>query len=400
MVSLLILWLWYYAIGYVIINVEGKYLEKFINICVKRNLMLFDILKKDNRIKLKLSIKSFKKLRPIAKKSKCRVKILKKSGLPFLLRRYRKRKVFALGLIISVFLFTVMNLFVWSVEVVGNENIKESEIIKILEKHGIRPGALKRNIDIDNSIEDILIENNIFAWIGITIRGTRVKVEVVESVQPPEIVPLDVPCNIIASKDGVVEKIVVERGSKIVEKGETIRKGQVVISGMIISENEENKYKFVHAMGSVKAFTWYMTRIKIDNIITDEIRTGNYVTINKINILGKTIKTTFRRNKFENFEVIEEKNEFRIPGDVALPFEIITETIYEKKIVEWEVDEEEARKIAEDTAYNKLISHIDINVEILDKKVRIVENKDGEKHVEVMIKCLEEVGVQQKIGGT
>lgn len=39
-------------------------------------------------------MKEFKKIKEIAKITKCRVKIERKKGLPFILHRYKKRKLF------------------------------------------------------------------------------------------------------------------------------------------------------------------------------------------------------------------------------------------------------------------------------------------------------------------
>ena len=62
--------LWNYIRGYVIIVVEGYFLEKFVNICTRRQILLFDISRqKNSKMTLKVSIKGFRMLRPIAKKT-------------------------------------------------------------------------------------------------------------------------------------------------------------------------------------------------------------------------------------------------------------------------------------------------------------------------------------------
>jgi len=93
----LIFRLWNYIRGYVIIFVEGYFLEKFVNICTRRQILLWDIQRdRNSKMTLKVSIRGFKMLKPVAKKTGCRVKILEKRGLPFLLNRYRTGKLFYL----------------------------------------------------------------------------------------------------------------------------------------------------------------------------------------------------------------------------------------------------------------------------------------------------------------
>ena len=84
-----------YILGYVRITVEGYYIERFINICRNNKIIIWN-LKRDKSVRLNLNIgiKDFKKIKKIAKKTKCKVKIIKKKGLPFLFNRYKKRKIF------------------------------------------------------------------------------------------------------------------------------------------------------------------------------------------------------------------------------------------------------------------------------------------------------------------
>ena len=77
-----------YILGYVRISVEGYYIERFINICTNNKIMIWNI-KKDKNAKIYLNIgtNDFREIINIAKKVKCKVKIIKKKGLPFLLHR-------------------------------------------------------------------------------------------------------------------------------------------------------------------------------------------------------------------------------------------------------------------------------------------------------------------------
>ena len=73
-------------LGYVRIQVEGYYAERFINICTNRKLLIWN-LKRKNVVELCLNIgiKDFKKLSDIARRTNCKVRIINKKGIPFLL---------------------------------------------------------------------------------------------------------------------------------------------------------------------------------------------------------------------------------------------------------------------------------------------------------------------------
>ena len=75
-------------LGYVRIEVEGYYVERFINICTNRKILIWN-LKREKGVKLFLNIGigDFKRLSNIAKKTKCKIKILKKRGIPFVIKK-------------------------------------------------------------------------------------------------------------------------------------------------------------------------------------------------------------------------------------------------------------------------------------------------------------------------
>ena len=65
--------------GYVRIEVEGYYIERFINICTNNKILIWN-LKREKGVKLYLNIgiNDFRKLSTIARKTNCKIKILRK----------------------------------------------------------------------------------------------------------------------------------------------------------------------------------------------------------------------------------------------------------------------------------------------------------------------------------
>ena len=92
-----------YICGYVNISVEGYFIERFINMCISKGILLWNIKReKSTYLQTNISIKDFKKIKDIAKKTKCRVAINRKKGLPFILNRYKKRKIFVFALVVII----------------------------------------------------------------------------------------------------------------------------------------------------------------------------------------------------------------------------------------------------------------------------------------------------------
>lgn len=246
----------YYILGYVNISVEGYFIERFINICISKRILLWNLKrKKSTFLYTNIGIKNFKIVREIAKSTKCRVKIEKKKGLPFILYKYKKRKIFlACLIIIVVFILGVSN-FIWNIEVIGNNTINTEEIISSINKNGLKIGIPKHKINTKEIINNIRLERNDIAWIGIHIKGTNATIEIVEADKKPEIVNENEYCNIISNKDGVITKINVQNGTALVNIGDIIKKGNVLVGGWL-----EGKYtgtRYVHAKADIQAKIWY-----------------------------------------------------------------------------------------------------------------------------------------------
>lgn len=169
-------------------------------------------------------MKEFKKIKEIAKITKCRVKIEKKKGLPFLLHKYKKRKLFFASLIIIVlFIFGISN-FIWNIEVIGNTNIEKEEIIGQINESGLKVGMIKHNVKTKEIINNIRLKRDDIAWIGIHIKGTNAIIEIVEADKKPEIIDESEYCNIISDKEGVITKINVQNGTALVKVGDIVKK--------------------------------------------------------------------------------------------------------------------------------------------------------------------------------
>ena len=132
-------------IGYLRINIEGFYIEKFINTCKQKEIFLWGMKReKASILHANISINNFKKIKRIAKNTNCRIHIERKKGIPFFLDKYKKRKIFGLGFIIVLIIIFATSNFVWNIEVEGNEKISKEEIINELKEQGLEIGNFKK----------------------------------------------------------------------------------------------------------------------------------------------------------------------------------------------------------------------------------------------------------------
>jgi len=134
--------------GYLRIHVSGFSPERFMNLCSNRDILLWDIEQDADGYRMCVSLQSFYRLKAIVRKTRTKVVIIEKCGLPFLVPVMQKRRVFMAGLILAVAFWYFSTWFVWDVEFSGNYQITTDQLEQFLEEHGIQAGMRKKVLNI------------------------------------------------------------------------------------------------------------------------------------------------------------------------------------------------------------------------------------------------------------
>ncbi len=272
---MLLIKLWNYLSGYVIIKIVGEYGERLLNQAAMKNLYLWDVKRiNDNELTAKINVRNFFKLTRLAKKSRSRIYVLQRVGLFFTISKLKKRKAFLLGALLFVVAIYLMSSFIWNIEIKCSDNDLSTSVIQDLREWGLREGTFKYGLDKQYYLNKLLTKYKNISWAEIEIRGSKLIVELVKKQLPPELEE-NTPCDIIASKDGIIEEIINFRGEALVEPGQTVSKGDVLITGKIVLDQEQDQVLLVHAKGIVNARVWYQKAVKVPLVKTKMIPTGN-----------------------------------------------------------------------------------------------------------------------------
>lgn len=240
-----------YLRNYITISVSGGFIERFINLCGRENVYLWDTAYRDGGFTAKIYCRDFKRLPGIRRKSGVKIKTVKKYGLHFFVRENRKRKILAAGIVASLLLMLVMNNFVWSIDVTGAKEVGKKEIAEILEESGLKYGTFAPSFDESKAGRDAVnLSDGKILWLAINIKGSKATVEVRDYISPEEEAEDKAPCNIVADFDGIILSSYVHRGVQIAHSGAAVKKGDLLISG--ISENE-NGAEYFSADGEITA---------------------------------------------------------------------------------------------------------------------------------------------------
>jgi similar to stage IV sporulation protein len=377
--------LWQYIKGFCIISIEGLNLEKFINYLVNNGIYLFNIRRiSSTKIEAYIYKDDIKNLIYIYKKSNYNLKIKRSIGLPFLMKRIYKRKSLLIGGVLSLFILIFLTTFITNVYIDCPEGIDKKALRKELYNCGLKPWTNKYAIDKKDIRDSILSKFNDVAYISINVKGTNAFVEVVKKAEEPK-ENTKINCNIIAKKDGIIEKVIPRSGEALVGKGDIVKKGDVLIAG-----------GNVVAKGEVWARTFYEIKESIEYIDKNKIKTGKSKKTYKIKFFDKNFH--IKRNiPYKNYDI--KKRNLKIEyKSFKFPVELEINTFYEVNIKDNKKDAYKLKNVVRQKAFKKIDYLLPVQARIIDKK-EDYKIKGNMLEFTLTIQTLEDIGKDEKIEG-
>lgn len=388
--SHLFLSLWNYLKGYVIVEVSGYTLEKFMNLAIRHQNTFWNIKRKDGKIYLSTTIEGFKRLKPYAKKARCRMRIVEKRGLPFLTFRYRKRIMFSVGVFLFIGCIYLLSSFVWLVEVQGCERLNETEVIETLEESGYKAGRLKARLNLREAEQKLINTYPDIIWTGIKFEGTKLVVEISESVPKPTIHTENAPCHLVAKNDGLITYIATDKGMPGVKKGDTVKKGDILVSGSMQLGDEGGSLYLTHAKATVKAKTGYALEASMPLETVQKVYTNRVST--KCDLRLFDLKIPFLRShtkeQYDDYDEVITVKQFKLTDQFPLPFYYEKEQKVEYTPYKQPIDEESAKEKLYGTLYDALLKKLGDEAQVIYHEV--VYSKDDNKLVAKLQAIVEE----------
>jgi similar to stage IV sporulation protein len=389
--------------GAIRLKVTGFMPEKFINLCTAQNIYLWKISKKNSDLFVWMKVEDFFLIRPIVRKSRTRVTIVSRYGLPFAAKRLKKRKILLIGPVAFFLVLNVLASFVWFVDVTGVKNLSDSQIKAIAFQQGLKPGVLKSNINTKQIENEILINTPEVAWISVNFIGTRAVIEVVEKTVPKQ--DDKSPAHIVAGKDGVITEIITLAGQSTLKVGDTVKKGDLLIKGFApepVNHQDPSAQppvisvppQLIKAKGIVKARVWYESYGETELIKAKHQRTGRQ----QIGVLLKigSNEIVLKSAHPEQFglydkEVVHKKLPLWRNSDFIVESNI---DIYHELDTEWsEMTVEEARDYAKNNALAQIQNLMPETAQILSRKIELIKTEEPNLvRIKATIEVEEDIG--------
>lgn len=272
--------LWRFLQGYVVLKVRGPKLERFLNRSAQAGVWVWDAERLSTGMMVaRVSLGGFRKIRALCRGQGWRVSIAEKVGAPFALARLARRKALVAGGVLCFLALYVASGYVWFVAVAGEEGLPVARILEVAKGAGLAPGVPKSEIDRHEVQRRLLLDIDELSWAVVRLDGTRAVIEATlrMGLDPAATRPGD----LVAARDGIVQRVTVLSGHAVVAPGDTVAKGDVLISGFIPPGEPAHhemlaagKAPYVRADGTVAARVWYEGQALVPLVQRRERPTG------------------------------------------------------------------------------------------------------------------------------
>ena len=188
-------------------------------------------------------------------------------GLGGVILAARSHSPTVIAIILAIMLYILSRDVVFDVRVNGNEHLTEEYITAQLEEVGFGVGSRWSKSDRNGIEIAVLDTSSDIAWISINREGRVATVRVIE-LSPGMSPPITTPANIIADRDCVIEEITVVAGTPVVKVGDTVHRGDLLISGIIETENGT---RYVRAEGTVRGSASTTLTTEVGKTVTETV---------------------------------------------------------------------------------------------------------------------------------
>ncbi len=347
--------------GRVSVEAVGAYPERLINLCATHGVAFWRLEWVDQTtFRFTISFWDWKKLKTLAQKAMCELGAPRAGGLPALAMRLRRRYAFLAGLVLCLTALAVLSKFILVVEVTGNQSVSSAVILAELKRLGVKPGAYGPALDEKDIANRALITLNELSFLSVNLYGCRAEVMVREADAPPQLLDQTIPADIVSVAPGIVLDVKATGGQALVEEGDTVAEGDVLITGFMdlpetsFSEVDMGSY-VVHASGTVTARTWRTLKAKLPLTVQLKAYTGQKRTFWSAAFFGNRLN--FYQNSgisYDRYDKITKTTNFILPGGWTLPLSLTRETVRAYTLSPGELNRDAAISLMEDSLRREL----------------------------------------------
>ena len=376
--------------GYVILSVKGNNKERFIAEAAKNGYRLFDIQNSDEEITAKMLLCDYRNILEL--QGVWSVRIKKRCGIPFFAGRVKKKRMVLAVFCIFALTLAVGSQFIWTVEYDADTDFDIAKIESAAEFAGLKTGAFKGSLKKPEEMKNIILNRtDDICWCWVYLRGTKATVRVRKSVIPPEIFAYSVPCDIIAARNGIIKRVIPQKGRCLVTENQAVSAGDTIISGTF-DFNEAEGYQ-VHSRGIVEAYTTHQRTGFYNQVYCYKTYTGRKQHFFTLKVYKWEIPLYIKdRIRFKSYDAEEISHDAKIGRNNYIGIGIKIKKVQEYETIEEPISYETAVSFAQKELER------DISRELLPGAQLISTDCDDERIDEQTVKVTLTMNFIEKIG--
>lgn len=343
----------------VCVKISGLNLPRLINRLISRNVMVNNVVYKNNRVKFYVLEKDLPVLNQVCKIEKKFYTIVYINGF----KKFIKKLPYCFGIflalvIVSVYLISNC-LFVKSISLTCsmNKDYDLSKIEKLLKENNVYVGMKNRNFNA-KYIENLLIGLDDVSGCTIKKNGSNIFIDVAEATKKFE----QEKNNLVSKYDAVITKIKTFIGNTKVEVGSLVKAGDVLI------ENDNG------AKGEIFGRVYFSASKIYNQNQQKQLFTGRIFRVRNFSMFGKNLTNNQNVHCFSSF--LAKKCSFYLWNNCFLPL-VCDETIYyETEIVSQIIPFENVENEILNECYSNAVKNIPIDSSVLNVTYSVVTEGD------------------------
>ncbi|MBE6542820.1 MAG: hypothetical protein E7675_00315 [Ruminococcaceae bacterium] len=388
-------------IGVDTVEIWGK-VEDILNLLELKGVEYSDLLVNCGGVEIKLPLYKSMGVKRYFKSMGYTVRIKKRQGLPTLFLRLLKRPGIIVGMAVFTLSMCFYGSFVFDIKVNGNSRLSDKYIMDALSNSGFGVGSYIPSIDFDELSNKVPIGYGDISWIFVNMMGNVAYVEVREfdGNEKDKEVLTEGPTDLVATVEGQIYRFEVSSGIAKASIGETVTKGQILVSGW---EKGEKGEIITKSKGRVFAKVVKRIYVKQPMETEEESLVSKQLVKKYVNFLGFEINLLKNSGNFDgSCDIIEESRKLTLPDKTELPLVIREIYAVQKEKKPRTFTEDEAKTAAEIEFEKSFFSELEGADVLRIEKKEYTENNCYviEANVYCIVEISEEVlSVRENTGG-
>lgn len=321
----------------------------------------------EDTLRLTLRQRDAARAEQLALRACCELTLLRSQGGRSFFRRLLRRWLPALLLVCFFAGLAWSKLFVWEIQVTGNEAVSSARILNALAECGVTTGSFWPAYTCDTLRSELLLKVPELAWATVQIYGSRAEVVVRERVPKPDIYDARTPVDLVARREGFVTEVKALNGTAQVKAGAAAGTGEVLIAGS--ADSTFSGTRWVHALGSVEAETYYELSASVPATARVREQTGRSHSRWALEI-GTNRINFYKNSSFceESCDKITTVWQCKIQGLFQLPLALVRERSTDYTLADSARDENQLCMELEQQLHARLLQSMGEGGRILDER--------------------------------